>query len=287
MSLSNCLNDFPHLEFAANTLGSFGNFSYRCETKKNDEFESFVFLHLCYTICICFEMYLIEAVQANNLERVRLLVEQGADKDKDKGDGNSWTPLYWASLKGHFEVTQYLVGQGATLDKADNDGWTPLIAAANRGHLEVTRYLLEQGADRDKANNDGYTPLHIAAVNGHLEIAMLLMSYGADLNARTKYGELPIDMGYHNTEEIKQAFRDEPRRRMDHGHKRATEQDRHPDAATPASAQQEGDEEEEKEEQSIKRPRLNDEGVEAVVAEMETKVAEEDEDSEPSDEEDV
>ena len=109
---------------------------------------------------------------------------------------------------------------------------------------------------------------------------MLLMSYGADLNAMCKDGKLPIDVA--RTEEMKQAIRDEPRRRMDHGHKRATEQDRHPDAATSASAQQEDEDEENG--QSNKRPRLDEGGV---VAEVETKVAEEDEDSEPSsDEED-
>ena len=77
--------------------------------------------------------------------------------------------------------------------------------------------------------------------------------------------------------EIRQAIRDEPRRRMDHGHKRATEQDRHPNAATSASAQQE-QEGEGDEEQSNKRPRL-EEGADAEVG----KVADEDEDSEPSD----
>ena len=109
--------------------------------------------------------------------------------------------------------------------------------------------------DRDKANQDGCTPLHFAAGNGHLKIAMLLMSYGADLNARTNDGELPIDLAY--TEEMKQAIRDEPRRRMDHGHKRATEQDRHPNAALSASAQQKNDEVGEVEQQSNKRPRLD------------------------------
>ena len=86
--------------------------------------------------------------------------------------------------------------------------------------------------------------------------------------------------------EIKQAIRDEPRRRMDEAPgKRATEQDRHPNGATSASAQQEDDREAE-DEQSNKRPRL-DEGAEvAVEAEEETKIAEEDEDSEPSSDED-
>ena len=222
----------------------------------------------------------VHAVGDNDLERVRLLVEQGYDKDMMIG---GYTPLYVAIKSGSFKVAQYLVEQGATLDKANSKGHTPLVAAVRTGQLEATRYLLEQGADRDKANN-GCTPLHHAAMNGHLEIAMLLMSYGADLNARTNDGRLPIDVA--RTEEIKQAIRDEPRRRMDHGHKRATEQNRHPNAATSASAQQEeGEGEEKEEEQSNKKPRM-EEGSAVAEEEEETKVAEEDEDSEPSDDED-
>ena len=107
---------------------------------------------------------------------------------------------------------------------------------------------------------------------------MLLMSYGMDLNARTNDGHLPIDLA--RTEEIKKAIRDEPRRRMDEAPgKRATEEDRHPNAATSASAQEK--EEVREEEPSNKKPRL-DEGVAKAV---ETKVAEEDEDSEPSSDE--
>ena len=84
----------------------------------------------------------------------------------------------------------------------------------------------------------GFTPLHDAAREGHLEIAKLLMSCGADLNARTNDGELPIDIAA--TEEIRQAIRDEPRRRMDEAPgKQATEQDRHPNATTSTSARQE------------------------------------------------
>ena len=62
-------------------------------------------------------MDLIDAVNTNDLERVRLLVEQGTDKNK--GDGYGRTPLYWASRDGHLNVAQYLVEQGSELDKAD------------------------------------------------------------------------------------------------------------------------------------------------------------------------
>ena len=92
---------------------------------------------------------------------------------------------------------------------------------------------------------------------------MLLMSYGA----RNKHDELPIDVA--RAEEIKQAI-------MDHGHKRSTEQDCHPNAVAATGVQQEEDEEMEEKVKgedirSSKRQRQE-----------EGKVAEEVEESEPS-----
>ena len=159
-------------------------------------------------------------VSVGKLRHVRLLVEQGADKNNGDSDGN--TPLRIASFFGHLDVVQYLVEQGSSLEKANNYGFTPLSATAYCGHLDIARFLLEQGADRDKANDNGWTPLHYAASKGRLEFVMLLMSYGADLNARTNDGQLPIDTT--DDEEIKQAIRNEPKRRMDHGHKRAQQE---------------------------------------------------------------
>ena len=215
---------------------------------------------------------LFNAAKKGNLERVMLLVKQGTDPNQTFGDRRD-TGLMAAAENGHLEIIRFLVEQGGNIGMSDSAGCTPLIYASYRGHLEVVRYLLEQGANRDKANNYGNTSLHIAASNVHLETAKLLMVYGADLNARNVRGELPIDMTH--TEEMKQAILDEPRRRMDEAPgKRCTEEDRHPNAATLASVQGKGNEEEDQ--HSTKKPRL-EEG---------SSVAEEDQDSEPSDEED-
>ena len=51
-------------------------------------------------------MDLYEAAHGN-LERVKLLVEQGIDKGKE--DSNGSTPLYLASENGHLDLVQYLV----------------------------------------------------------------------------------------------------------------------------------------------------------------------------------
>ena len=202
------------------------------------------------------------AAEEGDLERVTLLVEQGAEKDKTFGNANQ-TALIGAARNCHLNVVRYFVEQGADMERACSVGCTPLIYASSRGHFELARYLLEQGANRDKATVHGMTSLHYAAAAGYLEIAKLLMVYGADLNARDSRGQLPIDMEGISVE-VKQAICDEPRRRMSEAPgKRATELDQHLNAA------QENVEEE-------------DEffGEKAVVAD-------EDQDSEPSsDEED-
>ena len=214
------------------------------------------------------------AASQGHVDILRFLLEHDADKEKADDEGQSL--LYIASSNGHLEVTRYLVEQGADLEKAIGNGDTPLIIASCNGHLDVARYLLEQGADRDKVDHDGYTSLHWAAIFNHLEISKLLMVYGADLNAKNHEGELPIDVA-RNHEELRQAILDEPRRRMDHGHKRATEQDQHSYGAVSAFAQQD-------EEEGVE---VEGELFEGDIAEKKGMVADEDQDSEPSsDEED-
>ena len=213
---------------------------------------------------------LYKAAKAGDLERVMELVDQKVDKNQVGGE-YGMTILSVATKHNHIAVVQYLVEQGADMEKGSTRGagFTPLHYASEQGNYEVARYLLEQGANRDKVVINGMTPLHLAALTGQVEIAKLLMVYGADLNARNSSGNLPINVA--TNEEIKQAIRDEPRRRMDEAPgKRAT-----------ASASVQEDEDEEKEHIN-KKPRVDEEGK----AEDGGKVADEEEDSEPSDGED-
>ena len=213
-----------------------------------------------------------DAADTGDLERVQVLVEQGVDKDKVGHLGV--TPLWAASRKGHLTVVTFLVEQGADIEKAEH-GWTPLIIASTCGHIEVVRYLLDQGANRDNTTVHRWTSLHFAARDGHLEIAKLLMAYGADLNVRTYGGRLPIDCA--RNVEIRQAIRDESERRRDQQpRKRCVEEVRHPNAAASASAKQEADEEVE---QNSKQPAGGE-------VEEGLKLADEDQDSEPSSDED-
>ena len=231
-----------------------------------------------------FNMNLYNAARYGKLQRVGLPLEQGVDKNQAFQDSGK-TALIAAAMNGHLDVVSFLVEQGADMEMADDYGMTPLNRTCcndffQHNHLDVVRYLLEQGADRDKPDNIGRTPLHYAALLArNVKLAKLLMVYGADINARTNGGQLAVDMADED-DEIVQAILDEPRRRMDEAPgKRATEQDGHLDAAT-----QHENEEEREGGHNQKRPRLN-EGAEDGEADQ-TKVASEDEDSEPSSDED-
>ena len=125
--------------------------------------------------------------------------------------------LYDAATRGDLELVQKHVERGANIEKPTGN-WTPLLIASYNGHVEVTHYLLKKGANKDKVDNLGLTSLHLAANGGHLETAKLLMVYGADLDVREKgCGCLAIEVT--TSEEMKDAIRDEPRRRLANGHK--------------------------------------------------------------------
>jgi ankyrin repeat protein len=107
---------------------------------------------------------MIRACEEQHFEVFRALVEAGGDVNKL--DSRGFTALHHASGSGLSEGVRYLcLERKADVDKraTDDDGYTPLIFASARGHIEAVRALLEAGADVNKRASDGYeTPLSLA-----------------------------------------------------------------------------------------------------------------------------
>lgn len=67
--------------------------------------------------------YLHNAVEVEEIEIVKLLVERGADVNSKNAKG--MTPLYYSILLRNFEITKYLLSHGADPYIPTNEGKTP------------------------------------------------------------------------------------------------------------------------------------------------------------------
>lgn len=101
-----------------------------------------------------------EAANANDVETVQQLLEDGADPcgADDKGR----TALHFASCNGNDRIVQLLLTYGADPNQRDGLGNTPLHLAACTNHVPVITTLLRGGARVDALDRAGRTPLHLA-----------------------------------------------------------------------------------------------------------------------------
>ena len=165
-----------------------------------------------------FDYQLAWALEHRMGNRVRLLVENGADVAKVV---NGRTPFEWARLGGDRELAMYLVRKGAVAVRLKPEDWAyiqvkaedidaeqikkvfqqmpggrnlDIAAAMHRAHpamlhdaagennLESVRRMLALGLDVNAMTSR--TPLHEAALHGHIEMAKLLIENGADTTVR-------------------------------------------------------------------------------------------------------
>ena len=141
------------------------------------------------------------AVMLENLDRVKILVEKGADVNAT--DNHGQTPLHQAvegvhysdDKSGNMEIVKYLVEHGADVNAKSNLEDTVLHRASAWGNLELIKYLVEHGADVNEKDWKQETPLY-KAVQAHtenqLDLVQFLVEHGADINAKAPFGETTL-----------------------------------------------------------------------------------------------
>ena len=147
---------------------------------------------------------LLNAVQNNDPERVRYLLENGANVNVR--DRNDYTPLHIAVKNNALKIVQLLLQYGADVNAAPK--WfyrkTPLHIAVRNRNYELVELLIKHGADinaREGGKYD-YTPLHIAIKKCDCRMVEILLKCNADANAKTKDGYLPIELAYRHCEKV-------------------------------------------------------------------------------------
>jgi ankyrin repeat protein len=94
------------------------------------------------------------AVQKNDFESVRILLDAGADVNSTAADGT--TPLLAALYKWDLPKATFVPGRGAPATAGSSQRFSP--------NLRIARSLLDRGATVKVIDGTGYSPLHGAAL---------------------------------------------------------------------------------------------------------------------------
>ena len=72
-------------------------------------------------------------------------------------------------------------------------GFTELMLASQRGHLEIVQMLLENGARVDMVTEMGHSALILAAINNHPRVVKMLLDWGSQKNLKDYHSRMAID----------------------------------------------------------------------------------------------
>ncbi len=123
---------------------------------------------------------LANAVLASDEDRIRFLVEKGADINKQ--DAQGYAPLQAAARNRSDKIIPVLISLKADVNGRDRDGFTALIHAAERNHVPTIKALLAAGADIEVSVDGGFGPLSLAIESGKFLAAKALIEAGANVN---------------------------------------------------------------------------------------------------------
>jgi ankyrin repeat protein len=130
------------------------------------------------------------ALERNEIEGVRRLVDLGADVNTATTDTNSfehragWTALMLFAHDQDVPRVRDLLSRGADVNAFDEMGRSPLQIAVSDGNPSLVRLLLQHGADPNRHGSDAWPLLMYPAATGDCEVIRILVAAGSDLNAK-------------------------------------------------------------------------------------------------------
>ncbi|AUV58887.1 ankyrin repeat protein [Bandra megavirus] len=126
---------------------------------------------------------LIIAIENNNFETIKILLESIPDKDyriKYINSHNGFALSYVCKRNG-LDIAKYLIDSGADISVNNN---YCLKRAARKGHINMVKLLVDNGADIHTRHEYA---LRWSARNNHLETFEYLLQKGANINAKNSY----------------------------------------------------------------------------------------------------
>lgn len=138
---------------------------------------------------------LMSAIQSDDVELVKMAIENGADVNK-LNSSYSRTPLELAVWRGNIDIAKQLIIHGAKIHKGDfgsrTDNETYLMLATRNGKFDMIQLLVECGENVNARNKRGYTALHYAISLGRYDVVDYLINNNAEVNMLDHNGMTPL-----------------------------------------------------------------------------------------------
>jgi len=152
---------------------------------------------------------LCNAIVNSDIDRVRKLLDEGADPNAKDTYGN--VPLLYAASRS-LEIVELLVDKGADPDIKSFAGGTPIKSCILAGasvihrkmHADILRFLIGKGANINKIDADGKTALAWANAVGNTEAIKIIKQTLGDRRV-LKSGRTRAEEEFHNTASKRQA----------------------------------------------------------------------------------
>jgi ankyrin repeat protein len=119
---------------------------------------------------------LIEAIQKNEKEKAELLLKAGCDPNYVK-TGSPYmevTPLILAVQSQNLELARMLIERKANVNWKDNLKSSAIIYAVSSGNLSMTKLLAEHGANLSEVNGENKSVLNLAREFGNKDLISFL-----------------------------------------------------------------------------------------------------------------
>lgn len=108
------------------------------------------------------------AIASNNLEKVELMLKNGADVNKPYPEQSFYedsSPIFTAVCCSDAEIAGYLIENGADIETKDSLGYTPLMSAVDALSYTMAELMVDNGAELNTKNDNNETAIDIASKN--------------------------------------------------------------------------------------------------------------------------
>ena len=146
---------------------------------------------------------LIEAIENNNISSVRLLIENGADIDIRKENGDDAFSI--ACKIGNESIIKLLIDAKPDINRIIDEYGNYLLRNGNNNLMNacikenelVVKILIDNGANLNDQNLEGSTALMIASELNNISLVNMLIENNCDANIQNRKGKTAFDLTQH------------------------------------------------------------------------------------------